>query len=392
MFKDEGKLELEHLDCIDQKVTHEDNIRLCGIPDKKEIMKAVFDLNLNSSPGPDGFGGSFCQKLSRFFTSSCLILLPKVENPSSFNDMRPISLRNYSNKIISKIMSSRLNSILPKIISDNQTGFLKGRSITENVLLAQKIIQGIGKKNFGGNTVIKLDMAKAYDRFRGFSMVQSGLQVTHLAYADDVIIFSSGGKRTLKLVMHQLQNYEKCSGQLINTGKSCFLVDPKASNIAIQRIKEVTGYRNSNFPITYLRCPLYVGRKRISHFSEIVSKLVKRTTGWQGKLLSVGGRATLIKHVLQSQPIYLLSALEPPKTVLKQLETYMARFFWGSDEVVKWHKPPEYWLKINTDRIKDAKGNSGIGGICRGHMGKLTMVFASSIVRTSSNMAEASAA
>ncbi|XP_075084712.1 uncharacterized protein LOC142167967 [Nicotiana tabacum] len=282
MFKDEGKLELEHLDCIDQKVTHEDNIRLCGIPDEKEIMKAVFDLNLNSSPGPDGFGG--------------------------------------------------LNSILPKIISDNQTGFLKGRSITENVLLAQKIIQGIGKKNFGGNTVIKLDMAKAYDRFRGFSMVQSGLQVTHLAYADDVIIFSSGGKRTLKLVMHQLQNYEKCSGQLINTGKSCFLVDPKASNIAIQRIKEVTGYRNSNFPITYLRCPLYVGRKRISHFSEIVSKHVKRTTGWQGKLLSVGGRATLIKHVLQSQPIYLLSALEPPKTVLKQLETYMARFFWGSDE------------------------------------------------------------
>ncbi|XP_070020448.1 uncharacterized protein [Nicotiana sylvestris] len=341
MFKDEGEPELQHLECIDQKVTHEDNIRLCVIPDEEESRKPVFYQNSNSSPGPDGFGGSFYQRcwdiikpeliefiqqffggaeLSRFFTSSCLILLPKVENPSSFNDMRPISLSNYSNKIISKIMSSRLNSILPKIIFDNQTGFLNGRSITENILLAQEIIHGICKKNFGGNVVIKLDMAKVYDRVNwkfllnalrkfgfsenwidlvwrsisnvwGFSMVQSGPQVTHLAYADDVVIFSSGGKRALKLVMHQLQNYEKCFGQLINTGKSYFLVDPKASNITIQRIKE-------------------------------------------GKLLSVGGRATLIKHILQSQPIYLLSVVEPPKPVFKQLETYMARFFWGSDEEV----------------------------------------------------------
>nr|XP_016435794.1 PREDICTED: uncharacterized protein LOC107762006 [Nicotiana tabacum] len=60
--------------------------------------------------------------------------------------------------------------------------------------------------------------------------------------------------------------------------------------------------------------------------------------------------------------------------------------------VVKWHKPPEYWLKINTDGIKDAKGNSGIGGIYIDHKGKLTMTFASSIGRTNSNMAEASAA
>ncbi|XP_019235714.1 PREDICTED: uncharacterized protein LOC109216039 [Nicotiana attenuata] len=198
--------------------------------------------------------------------------------------------------------------------------------------LGRKMVCGRGHEESAGPEVlsIMLNQLPHIHQFRGFSMVQSGPQATHLAYADDVVIFSSDGKRAFKLVMHQLQNYEKCFGQLINIGKSCFLVDPKASNITIQRIKEVVGYRHANFPITYLGCPLYVGRKRILHFSDIVSKLVKRTTGWQGKLLSVGDRATLIKHVLQSQPIYLLSALEPPKTVFKQLETYMARFFWGS--------------------------------------------------------------
>ncbi|XP_060217818.1 uncharacterized protein LOC132645067 isoform X2 [Lycium barbarum] len=202
-----------------------------AIPNEDEIRDAVFGLNADSTPGPDGFGGSFYQ--------SCW-------------------------------------------------------------------------------EIIKHELIEAIQQFFGGT--------------DDVIIFTSGGKRSLELVMHQLQNYQKCSGQRININKSCFLVEPKASNNIIQRIKEVTGYKHSNFPITYLGCPLYVGVQRIAYYSEMISKLVKRTTGWQGKLLLIGGKATLIRHVLQSQPIYLLSALEPPKTVLLQLESYFANFFWGSVE------------------------------------------------------------
>lgn len=50
------------------------------------------------------------------------------------------------------------------MISENQSGFLKGRIITENILLTQEIVQGIKIKNLGGNVVLKLDMTKAYDR------------------------------------------------------------------------------------------------------------------------------------------------------------------------------------------------------------------------------------
>lgn len=87
-----------------------------------------------------------------------------MEFPVTFSDIRPISLSNFSSKIISKILSRRLNPLLSCLISENQSGFVKGRLITENVLLAQEIVQGIGKSNIGGNMVIKLDMAKAYDR------------------------------------------------------------------------------------------------------------------------------------------------------------------------------------------------------------------------------------
>lgn len=54
--------------------------------------------------------------------------------------------------------------MLPKIISSNQASFLKGRSITKNILLAQEIIRDINKRNKLHNVVVKLDMAKAYDR------------------------------------------------------------------------------------------------------------------------------------------------------------------------------------------------------------------------------------
>lgn len=56
-------------------------------------------------------------------------------------------------------MNDRIGVLLPSLIS----GFVKGKSITENVLLAQEIIYDIGKRGKPANMVIKLDMAKAYD-------------------------------------------------------------------------------------------------------------------------------------------------------------------------------------------------------------------------------------
>lgn len=54
--------------------------------------------------------------------------------------------------------------VLPKIIFPNQTSFMKGKSIIENVLLAQEIIRDINRRKKHTNIVVKFDMTKAYDR------------------------------------------------------------------------------------------------------------------------------------------------------------------------------------------------------------------------------------
>ncbi|XP_075091560.1 secreted RxLR effector protein 78-like [Nicotiana tabacum] len=66
--------------------------------------------------------------------------------------------------VLSRVLHDRLVSFFPSLIAPNQSRFVKGRSIFENILLTQEIITDIWLRGKPANVVIKLDMAKAYDR------------------------------------------------------------------------------------------------------------------------------------------------------------------------------------------------------------------------------------
>ena len=107
----------------------------------------------------------FCgAMLPRSVTTTTIVLLPKVQCPQDFTQFRPISLCNFVNKVISKILSARLARVLPGIISPQQSGFVPGRQMADNFLLAQELLSDIKKPNREGNVMLKLDMMKAYDR------------------------------------------------------------------------------------------------------------------------------------------------------------------------------------------------------------------------------------
>lgn len=110
-------------------------------------------------------------KLPRALTSTTLTLVPKVNNPENLDDMRPISLCNFSYKIIAKILQTRFAKTLPKCIVENQAGFVSNRSIHENVVVAIELAHDIDKKVRGGNLMLKLD-SKAYDKASSSFLIQ----------------------------------------------------------------------------------------------------------------------------------------------------------------------------------------------------------------------------
>jgi hypothetical protein len=105
------------------------------------------------------------QRIGGSTNSTFLVLIPKDSNPSNFTRFRPISLCNSSYKILTKIIANRLNPLLAKLISENQTSFLRDKQITDNIILVQEAIHS-SKKTKTPRMVVKLDMANAFDRVK----------------------------------------------------------------------------------------------------------------------------------------------------------------------------------------------------------------------------------
>ena len=150
---------------------------------EEEIRKVLFDMPSNKSPGPDRFPCEFFKMvwsiLAHDFTvavqfvfrygflpkginSTILALVPKKNNSMEMRDYRPIACCNVLYKVVSKILANRLKVILPRIVSANQSAFVQGRLLMENVLLASELVRDYHKEAIYSMCVMKIDISKAF--------------------------------------------------------------------------------------------------------------------------------------------------------------------------------------------------------------------------------------
>ena len=86
----------------------------------------------------------------------------KGEYLTSIKNWRPITLLNCDYKIASKAVASRVKAVHPKLISEDQTGFIRGRNISENIRTTDSIIEHTAENNTPG-ILLFLDFGKAFD-------------------------------------------------------------------------------------------------------------------------------------------------------------------------------------------------------------------------------------
>ena len=175
------------LSSVTPKVSQQMNDHLSRPFTSEEIRKALSDMPPTNSLGPNGMPGLFFQKywdiVGTDVTEAALLvlnsggdihqwnmtlitLIPKIKFPKHVKEFRPISLCNVVYKLVSRTITNRFSSILDEVIGDQQSAFIPGRLITDNVLLCFETMHWI-RQHMGGNTgyvALKLDMSKAYNR------------------------------------------------------------------------------------------------------------------------------------------------------------------------------------------------------------------------------------
>ncbi|PKU81037.1 Putative ribonuclease H protein [Dendrobium catenatum] len=127
-----------------------------------EIKDAVFGGSSTSAPG--GIKSFFTKGyLPLGIKATALYIVPKHKNAFAISDYRPITLCDVVYKIIAKVIASRLKPMMPVIINQTQSGFVKSRSSTDNILLASEILAYANKKKGANLFCAKLDIRKAFD-------------------------------------------------------------------------------------------------------------------------------------------------------------------------------------------------------------------------------------
>lgn len=100
---------------------------------------------------------------SRVLNTTLITLIPKSSTANTIRDYSPISCCTTLYKIISKVLTIRMSSVMSDLVNEAQVAFVPGRFIHDNTMLAQEIIRGYGEKNLSTRWMIKMDLQKAYD-------------------------------------------------------------------------------------------------------------------------------------------------------------------------------------------------------------------------------------
>ena len=150
----------------------------------EELGSALKAMSRNRSPGSDGLSVEFYRHfwgdLKIFFLQmvnesmktgvlpltlreGILTLIPKPNRPrSEIKSYRPITLLNVSYKIIATAIAKRIRKVLPTIIDNDQTGFMKGRFIGDNTRLTYDLLHELKQENRRA-LFVSLDIQDAFN-------------------------------------------------------------------------------------------------------------------------------------------------------------------------------------------------------------------------------------
>ena len=198
------------------KLNEDESEKLEGLITYEEAAEVLKNMKNGKSPGTDGmtvdffkfFWKDLCQYVIRSLNEGfsngrmsitqregIIVCIPKGDRPREFlKNWRPISLLNVVYKIGSSCIANRIKNVLPDLINEDQTGFVPGRYIGDNLRLIYDIIYYLKNENQPG-LLISIDFEKAFDSVDWHFMEKT---LKHFGFGPDILRWISSFYNDIK--------------------------------------------------------------------------------------------------------------------------------------------------------------------------------------------------
>lgn len=188
---------------------------------------------------------------------------------------------------------------------------------------------------------------------KGVTLPRGGPVITHLLYADDVLLLGEWSHDNLILRIFNI-----ISGLKVNSAKSSIfgigMSEPEIHQFALN-----SGLHPGSMPFSYLGLQIGANMNISRNWNPVIEAFNKRLSRWKGKNLSMGGRLSLIQSVLSSLPLYYFSLFRAPKKVLDQLERIRRKLLSSGCKEGK----NINWVKWEKVILPKQEGGLGIGSL-----------------------------
>ncbi|KAL0715541.1 hypothetical protein Bca4012_064863 [Brassica carinata] len=305
--------------------------------------------------------------------ATLLSLVPKTASAEKMSDFRPIACCNVVYKVISKIMAHHLKGLLLKAIEVNQCEFVQGRLLLENVLLVTElwsfieavlramripdlfvtwIMNCISTAAF--SISVNGELKAMIDISIGYHPMCSGIGLSHLSFADDIVVFTDGSPGSLKGTLDVFQDFAQMSGLCINVAKSSVFAAGRGKQ-ALEIEATECGLTVSALPIKYLGLPLTTKTMTRNDYEPLIAKIRARFLSCTSKTLSFAGRLQLINSVIASITNFWCSAFRLPQSFIDEIESMCSAFLWsGSPNITS-------KSKVAWEEVCKMKQEGGLG-------------------------------